>query len=260
LTNKWSIELPAPNWIAFSEGTIAGRVIGPGFQVHRFVTAKRINGSATGKLLPGESRYHAETLLRGPRGALLPSPGRYTLQIDAFWRGPAGVASVSASTDLLVVAPGDLRHAEAALALLGSRELANTLIFQTPPERLTHGYRGRVQAGVDALRLALEVADLRPFFAVIEAKRLAEQGECWMEKAAGWIESTSVATAMEIEHLVRQIRDAGQEVRGKSAVRRMIAIFRVKAEELVALDLASTQLLSLIESVQTRPGREGEKT
>jgi hypothetical protein len=40
----------------------------------------------------------------------------------------------------------------------------------------------------------------------------------------------------------------------------MIAIFRVKAEELVALDLASTQLLSLIESVQTRPGREGEKT
>ncbi len=250
LTNKWSIPLTAPRRIALSEGSVAGRVIGPGSEIHRFATATRLRGSGTSKLPPGESRYHAETLLRGPKGALFPSPGRYIVEINAFWRGSAGIAHVSARTDILVMAADDGRHAETALALLGSRELVISLIFRTSPESLTRRYRRQVQAGIDALQLALSVDQLRPHYEAIEARRLAELSECWLEKAAGLIESASVLTAPEIEGLLELVKSASEEVRKKSAVRRMIAILQVKAETWVALDLASPALLKLIKSVQ----------
>jgi len=241
--------LPAPEKISLSEDHIAGRVIGPGSEVHPFVTAKPVNGQRTRKLGPGESIYNAETLLRGPGGALLPSPGRYTLEIDVFWHGPGGIARITERTDILVTEPKNARHAKAAFKLLGSREISIPLIFRTPWHLLPEKYLKPVDSGLRALKRALKTKELRPYYAASEAKHRAELGEEHLEKAAAVIDSTSVLTATEIESLLEEVQSASETFRRKPMVRRMVAVCHVEAKKLVSKNLAAHALRELAEEV-----------
>ncbi len=240
MTNITQRNLPGPALLSISDGSVAGRVVGPGGRVHVFSGAAPIDYlPPETPLVPGGSLFHGETLLRGPRGALFPEPGRYRIEVEAGWVGPGGIARVDTACEVEITPPRTRRHRRVACQALAAEGLAILLIFRPDPGTETQPGNEAIAWAVEVLHKALETSELRDSFVSIEARRL---GETDLPAAARLIEKSSLLTTSDIEHLLTLASKAKRKIRRRPEVRRMIEICHAKAQRAVCRNLAQQSL------------------
>lgn len=116
-------------------------------------------------LAPGETITDSLTLLRGPDGALFPAAGPHRITVEVRWNVRGIDRVVEGSADVMVTAATDQAHAEAALKVLSSPDALLALALGGD----------HLKDGVEAIGAALANPVLRPHYAYIEAKRLADR-------------------------------------------------------------------------------------
>jgi hypothetical protein len=193
----------APASVSLKSGFVRGRVIDPSGTLRTFaalaVSEDEHNLQA---LEPGGGPVtDSLTLCRGQQGALFPAPGPYRVIVDVFWPLADMVEIVvTGATDVMVTAAKDTAHAEAALK-----------VFSTPDTLLTLVLGGdHLAEGIAAIQTALRNPVLRPHFAFIEAKRLAQrfgQRAPDLAAAAGLIDETAVMSRAEVRKAAQLAKD-----------------------------------------------------
>lgn len=230
LSNRTSAPLAGPKALGLSDGFVSGRVIGPEGTARVFLTAKVIEGQQLDEVDPSKPIFDALTLLRGTDGPLLPSPGRYVVEVNAIWTNEGHLLGVSGRTTVLVIPPPDDAEARIALTVLDAPEIMVPLLFRTNPEHIDHALSRFVRGGLQVLRMALHSPVLRPHYGVVEAKRHAEEARPRLDRAAVWIRDDTLMTY----HEASQLLDLAERVHGPARpdVARMIAILRLRKKEL----------------------------
>lgn len=252
LTNLTDGPLPGPSVLSLAKGSVVGRVVGPGGEIQRFSAAAPYDYLRTTDLPQGESLYRGETLWRGPTGPLFPVPGFYRIELEAGWVAPGGIAQTAAHCEVLVTMPRRRRHERAALDLLRSEDISILLLFRSIPSDSPH-YQERLEAALAILLQALEVDELKPILAPIEALRLAATD---LPGAAAYIDRKSQLTSSEIEDLLKAVQAADRNTREQSAVRELVAICRAKLERAVCKQLAPRSLLDLAKQLESESEEE----
>lgn len=114
-------------------------------------------------LAPGESIGYDLTLLRGAEGALFPAGGLYEIIVEVSWEVEEVEAVVAGRASILVTGAESASHAASAHYMLA-----------TPDAHLVLALGGEhLEEGIEAIHAALDDAVLRPHYAVIEARRIA---------------------------------------------------------------------------------------
>ena len=195
----------APPALGLMEGTVRGEVIDPNGTARRFAPlVVNEDPTATKAIPPGEHLAGSLTLLRGPDGALFPRAGRYRIVVEAFWSELNLERFARGATTVTVTAAADVDHASAARIILGTAETLLTLALGGD----------HVPEGLDAVRAGLNNPVLRPHFAYIEAKRLANgsggrKGDA--KSAANLINDATVMSAGEAAKATRIVETAQRD-------------------------------------------------
>ncbi|MCX6678682.1 MAG: hypothetical protein NTU95_12185 [Methanothrix sp.] len=192
LFNSGSEPQIAPVSLNLDSGLVKGSVIDPSGNEKTFRPLIRcVDRSPEGILDPGKSVLSSLTLLRGGQGALFSASGVHRIIVEIHWDIGGVEARVAGETSVIVTAPIDDDHARAALDVLSTPDSLLTLVL--------HG--DHMADGVEAIQSALRNPVLRPHFAYIEARRLAERFEGRQPDfaaAANLIDETAVMTPSEI--------------------------------------------------------------
>jgi hypothetical protein len=139
----------------------------------------------------------------------------------------------------------------AALSLLSTEDLAILLVFRASKDLGGETGSKRLSIAIEVIKQALQIKELRPSLASIEAMRLA----CIdLTRAAGFIEPETLITTSEIEKLLKVILQAEPEVRYDPAVLRMVRIYEAKARQVVRDNLAPESLLALVDQIHHNSG------
>ena len=191
LKNTSDAPVVAPKTISMKGGFVTGKVIDPSGTARDFAPIIRcVEESQLEVLPPGGTVEDSLTLLRGAQGALFPMPGTYRIQVLVSWEMGGTEVAVLGEAALMVTGAQDVEHAEAALKVLS-----------TPDAVLTLALGGdHLKEGIDAIQTALKQKVLRPHFAWIEAKRLAQRfgkREADLEAAANLIDENTAMSAAE---------------------------------------------------------------
>jgi hypothetical protein len=166
LANTGSEPFTAPARLAMSTSEIEGTVVLPGGEVRTFrPIIKCLEGVEQRTLAPGESVFGSITLLRGAEGALFPMAGLYRIEVRIRLSIPPLELAISGAAEIMVTPVENREHAKAALCVLSEPDTLLTLVFGGD----------HLVAGIAAVQAALQSAVLRPHFAYIEAKRVAER-------------------------------------------------------------------------------------
>jgi hypothetical protein len=195
LTNTGTKPVTAPAELSFRAGSVAGRVTdsaGRGRSFRPLVLCADAHHVA--ELPPGGRVEQSFTLLRGPEGALFPSPGEYHVAVAAEWEDGEARLNCEGGCTVAVTDVRDAAHAAAARKLLGTPDALLTLVLAG--DHLPEG-RAAVRAGLDD-----EV--LRPHYAAVEARRLARRFRDRPADLAGArrvLDESSVLTPSEIRRL-----------------------------------------------------------
>lgn len=183
----------APTTLSMKSGLVRGTVTDPSGSVRTFLPLVRcVEEHPVGALDPGQRVSHSITLLRGAQGALFPMPGAYRITVEAHWDNGGLEASVNGEAHVMVASAVDEAHAEAALEVLTTPDTLLTLVLGGD----------HLMDGVEAIQTALENPVLRPHFAYIEAKRLAERfgkRKANLKSAAELIGDSTVMSPAEIK-------------------------------------------------------------
>jgi hypothetical protein len=126
------------------------------------------------------------------QGALFPAPGLYHIYVEAHWDADGAEMAVVGEASIVVSAAVDKDHAEAALKVLSTPDTLLTLVLGGD----------HLQDGIEAIHAALENPILRPHYAYIEAKRLAERfgkRKPNLKAAADLIDDTTITSPAEIK-------------------------------------------------------------
>lgn len=251
IRNVSQATVEVPSTLSLRSGYITGRIVTPAGTYKTFSTATRYNGVGTSDLLPGRLRAHSMTLIRGPEGALLESPGAYRVEIQVAWevRG-GGSFEISRNATILVSAPEGPSHCEAALQILSDPDVMLPVIFGTEVPASQRATRLRAAgSGVPALRRGVEEPNLRDHFAVLEAKRIAGLAGK-LEEAASLIDSETVMTATEAVHIAEKLEQSFLDHTVTNAVERAarVCLERVRTQP---VDPAARELVErLLREVQ----------
>src|SRR5262249_45936747 len=151
LTNLTDLSLPGPAALSLAKGSVAGQVIAPNGEIRTFSAVAPIDYHESAPLAPKSSLFHGETLWRGPQGPLFPTPGCYRIVLKAGWVAPGGVAVSRAHCDVLIAAPHNESHEEAALRLLACEDIALLLVFRSVPDGGTPEANRRIAAAAEVL-------------------------------------------------------------------------------------------------------------
>jgi hypothetical protein len=193
LTNIGTAPVEAPEKLSLKSDFVRGEVTDPSGTVRAFSPLILCLDEAPLRTLnPGASINGSLTLLRGGQGALFPSPGLYKIHVDVHWDAEGSEIGVAGETRLLVTAVRDESHASAALAVLSEPDTLLTLAIGG--DHLTNG--------IAAVHAALQDDILRPHYAHIEAKRLAQRfrkRKPDLKGAADLIDADTVMTPAEIK-------------------------------------------------------------
>jgi hypothetical protein len=208
LKNTGDAPAVAPETISMKSGFVTGKVVDPSGTVRDFAPVIRcVEESQLEILPPGGTVEDSLTLLRGGQGALFPMPGAYRIQVLVSWEMGGAEAAVLGETALMVTGAQDVGHAEAALKVLS-----------TPDTVLTLALGGdHLKEGIDAIQTALKQKVLRPHFAWIEAKRLAQRfgkREADLEAAANLIDEETTMSAAEYRKAQKILGKDSLESRG----------------------------------------------
>jgi len=169
------------------------------------------NGSVRGSL----------TLMRGYEGALFPSPGLYRIDVELRWSLGPVEAVVGGGATLLVTSAQDASHAAVAHQVLATPDAHLVLVLGGD----------HLQEGMDAIKAAVGNDVLRPHFASIEAKRLAQRTGRRAPDLAGAVALVDEGTVMsgaEVGKLARLVKGAA----GKPKADKLVQTLKAKAEQL----------------------------
>jgi len=151
------------------------------------------------ELQPGNEISDSLTLLRGAQGALFPSSGLYEITVEVRWDVGPMEAVVRGNATVLVTSARTAEHAAAAHKVLATPDTHLVLVLGGD-----HLYEG-----IDAIETALDEPVLRPHFAVIEAKRLAQRaGERppQLDKVATLLDQNTVMSGAELGKLAKLVK------------------------------------------------------
>lgn len=189
----------APITLSMKSGLVRGTVVDPSGTVRTFMPLVRcIEENPVGFLDPNQSIANSVTLLRGGQGALFVAPGVHRITVEAHWGNGGAEATVTGETSVMVTGAVDDAHSQAALKVLSTPDVLLTLVLGG--DHLTNG--------IEAIETALENPVLRPHFAYVEAKRLAEpfrEREANLETASALIEDSTIMSSAEIEKAARLV-------------------------------------------------------
>jgi hypothetical protein len=193
LINTSDRPIMAPINLSMKSGMVRGIVTDPNGTSRTFLPLVRcIEEHPIGNLEPGQRIMHSITLLRGAEGALFPLSGAYRVCVDVNWEMGGMTATVAGEATLMVTAAVDEAHGEAALKVLSTPDALLTLVLGGD----------HLPEGIEAIQTALENPILRPHFAFIEAKRLADrfgQRKPDLKAAAELIDDATVMSPAEIQ-------------------------------------------------------------
>jgi hypothetical protein len=207
LKNTGDAPVVAPTAISMKSGFVTGKVIDPSGTVRDFAPIVRcVEEAQLGTLQPGQLVEDSLTLLRGAQGALFPMPGAYRIQVLLSWEINGIEVSVLGESALMVTGAQDTEHAEVALKVLS-----------TPDTVLTLALGGdHMKDGIEAIQAALKQKVLRPHFAWIEAKRLAQRfgkREADVEAASNLIDAETTMSGAEYRKAQKVLGQDGAESR-----------------------------------------------
>ena len=192
-TNTGAAPAEAPEKLSLKSDFVRGEVTDPSGTVRTFSPLVLcLDEAPLQTLAPGKSLNGSLTLLRGGQGALFPGPGLYGIHVEVHWDAEGSEIVVAGETKLLVTAAKDEGHASAALKVLAEPD--TLLMLAIGGDHLPEG-----QAAVQA---ALADDTLRPHYAHIEAKRLAQgfrKRKPDLKAAAELIDADTVMTSAEIK-------------------------------------------------------------
>jgi hypothetical protein len=221
LHNSGADDVPAPEDLSLKAGNLCGSVTDPAGNVRSFRSLVRRTNRSISPLAGGEARSGAATLLRGAEGALFPLPGPYTIDARLEWEVEGIPFAVSGEATVMVMAPVDEAHAEAALE-----------IITTPDVLLTLALGGdHLEEGIAAVRTALANDVLRPHFAFTEARRLASRfldRDADLAAAAGLLDDATVMSADEIDKAARLLESAARG--GAEPPAGLVEVIRAKGD------------------------------
>jgi hypothetical protein len=166
LVNSASGPLLAPPSLSMKAGSVRGTVTDPSGTQRTFSPLVLcVEDQALQTLEPGKSITNSLTLLRGGQGALFPAAGVYRIRVEVRWEVDGVEYRVTGETNVIVTATVDEAHARAALKVISTPDTLLALVIGG--DHLTDG--------IEAIQAALDNPVLRPHFAYVEAKRLAER-------------------------------------------------------------------------------------
>jgi hypothetical protein len=163
-SDEGPVEVPPS--LSLGSGFVRGVVIDPSGTARSFSPLVLCTDHESLKTIEkNQSVTDSLTLLRGGQGALFPSAGVYTIQVEAHWETGGAEISAVGTTNVIVTPPVDDAHASAALKILSTPDTLLTVVLGG--DHLTEG--------IEAIQQALSNPMLRPHYAYIEAKRLASR-------------------------------------------------------------------------------------
>ncbi len=205
LVNTSTQPLPAPASLNLKAGRVRGRVVDPSGTVRTFSPLVLYADVQPIQLLePGKSVTDSLTLLRGAQGGLFPMPGTYRIIIDVHWNIGGVEAVVLGETNILVTGAVDEEHAAAAGKILATPDTLLTLVLGGD----------HLPDGINAIQAALQDPALRPHYAYVEAKRLAEpfgQRKANLKAAADLIDEATVMSPAEMQKMATVVKKEGAE-------------------------------------------------
>ena len=238
LTNSSDRLLPAPVSLHMKKGFVSGRITDPSGTTRTF---KAILVCAEDESLsymqPGEVRTESLTLLRGGAGALFPIAGAYAVAVDVSWELNGGHVGVVGTTNVFVTTARTDSHARAALKVLSTPDTLLSLVMTG--DHLTEGNA--------AVQAALADDVLKPHFAYVEAKRLAQpfaDRAADLDAAASLLNDQTVMSSAEIRKCAKLIGGTKQTT-DKAAKSRIIEVLASKAKESTNADALEATLTKL---------------
>jgi len=200
LVNQGQTVQRVPARLSLKTDFVRGWVSGPSDTVRSFSPVIRcIEDQPMTELQPGNEISDSLTLLRGAQGALFPSSGLYEVTVEVRWDVGPMEAVVRGSATVLVTSARNAEHAAAAHKVLA-----------TPDTHLVIVLGGdHLHEGINAIETALDDPVLRPHFAVIEAKRLAQRvgkRPPQLSKAAALLDQHTVMSGAELGKLAKLVK------------------------------------------------------
>ncbi|TXI30926.1 MAG: hypothetical protein E6Q60_00230 [Nitrosomonas oligotropha] len=208
-----STTLVAPKKLSMKLGNIRGLVTDVGGNSRTFRSLMLcVDDHELTLLKPGERVHHAATLLRGAEGALFPSAGVHQIIVEASWDMDDGMeAIVTGTCNVMITAAVDEAHSCAALKVLSTPDTLLTLALGG--DHLTHG--------IEAIQVALTNPVLRPHFAYIEAKRVAQRfgkRKANLKLASELIGDDTIMSLSEIKKAAELFKTEGADSNQRKAV------------------------------------------
>jgi hypothetical protein len=194
-----------PASLSLKDGFVSGTVTDPAGNVRTFRSLfDCVEAQPLAMLQSGETLSNSITLLRGREGALFPSAGPHTVEVEVRWAIGEGEVVVRGSTAIIVTGPLDEAHALAANAVLTSPDALLTLVIGGD----------HIEEGIAAIRTALNNPVLRPHFAYIEAKRVAStfgKRAADVEAASRLLDESTVMNSAEMKKAQKLVEAAGAD-------------------------------------------------
>jgi hypothetical protein len=210
LTNVSYEPMTVPASLSLKDGFVKGQVTGPTGDVRTFSPLVLcLEDEQMTVLQPGESIGDSLTLLRGGQGALFPTAGPHRVMVQAFWDMEEMQVMVSGSADIMVTPAENDAHAKAALKVLTTPDTLLTLVFGGD----------HLDQGIAAVKSALDNGVLRPHFAFVEAKRLAERfgkRKPKMKEVSDLLSEDAVMSSAEIKKAAKLVQAAGNDGAAKT--------------------------------------------
>ena len=225
LTNRTSQPITVPKSLSLKSGNVCGRVMDSAGVTRDFWPLIRcIDDTDEKELAPNQMIHHSLTLLRGPQGALFPSPGTYEVAVDVNWEIHGYPVKVTGKTNLMVTPAVGEEHAAAALKILS-----------TPDALLTLAIGGdHLEEGIAAIKAGLNNRVLGPHYAIIEAKRIGRRFGKRRPKileACALLDDNVVLSSAEVRSALELIKAQSKETRGKAPLKKAIGTLKHKVEQ-----------------------------
>ncbi len=229
LENHSEKEIVIPGSLSMKSGHVSGKVIDPSGVAQEFATIMHYTRDVQQQVLePGGKRKHSVTLIWGTGGPLFPQPGFYRVALDFGWFRDGIRILASGTTSVMVSAPENPGHAEAAHKVLSTPD---TLLA------LTLGGDHRKE-GAEAISAAVADPVLRPHYGLVEAKRVGrrfhERGPSLTE-TAGLLDDRTLMTRAEVKRIVKIVKETMMELQeediDKNTIHHLYNVITQKAKE-----------------------------
>lgn len=216
LVNHGTIAHRVPAKLSLKTDFVRGWVRGPFDAARGFSPVIRcIEDQPMVMLEPGGAITESLTLMRGADGALFPTSGLHEIIVEVSWDVGEVVAAVSGSTTVMVTGAQSPSHAAAAHKVLATPDAHLVLVLGGD----------HLSDGVEAVQNAVADEVLRPHFAVIEAKRLAQRTAGRtprMEEAAALLDKNAVVSGPELVRMAKLAQAAPAKTKGIAAMTQAI--------------------------------------